>query len=86
MIRALQFMKFNFATKLQAGSTQKNKDSAGRRLGILFVLKQKGVKKFGSEEVFPNEILVRQRGFRWKPGNNTAVGVDHTIHSKIEVE
>jgi ribosomal protein L27 len=35
---------------LQAGSTAKTKDSAGRRLGV---------KKFGSEEVFPADILIR---------------------------
>lgn len=41
---------YGFATKLSASSTQKTKDSAGRRLGV---------KKFGSEEVFPNDILIR---------------------------
>eukprot|EP01016_Furgasonia_blochmanni_P019772 TRINITY_DN2204_c0_g2_i2.p1 TRINITY_DN2204_c0_g2~~TRINITY_DN2204_c0_g2_i2.p1 ORF type:complete len:234 (-),score=35.37 TRINITY_DN2204_c0_g2_i2:170-871(-) len=64
-----------FATKMQAGSTKKTKDSAGRRLGI---------KKFGTEEVFPDEIVLRQRGFQWHPGRNTYFGKDHTIHSKIE--
>ncbi|KAM3132745.1 hypothetical protein pb186bvf_015173 [Paramecium bursaria] len=66
---------FEFATKMQASSTQKTKDSAGKRLGV---------KKFGGEEVFPNDILIRQRGFRWKPGQNTVYGRDHTIHSKAE--
>jgi len=52
---AIQYMKsmvpvYGFATKLSASSTQKTKDSAGRRLGV---------KKFGSEEVFPNDILIR---------------------------
>lgn len=61
---------------MQAASTNKTKDSAGRRLGV---------KKFGDEEVFPNDIIIRQRGFKWKPGKNTLVGKDHTIHSKIEV-
>ena len=65
-----------FATKMQASSTNKTKDSAGRRLGV---------KKFGGEEVFPNDILIRQRGYKWRPGNNTRVGLDHTIHSTIEV-
>ena len=66
----------SFATKMQASSTHKTKDSAGRRLGV---------KKFGDEEVFPNDILIRQRGFKWRPGKNTFVGKDHTIHSQIEV-
>jgi large subunit ribosomal protein L27 len=73
-------MKFNikkyFASKMQASSTQKTKDSAGKRLGI---------KKLGGNEVFPNDILARQRGFKWHPGLNTYYGKDHTIHSKIEV-
>ena len=67
----------NFATKMQASSTSKTKDSAGRRLGV---------KKFGGEEVFPNDIIIRQRGFKWKPGKNTASGLDHTIHSRVEVK
>lgn len=65
-----------FASKMQASSTNKTKDSAGRRLGV---------KKFGGQEVFPNDILLRQRGLKWKPGKNTISGKDHTIHSKIEV-
>ncbi|KAL4497383.1 hypothetical protein ABPG72_011318 [Tetrahymena utriculariae] len=64
-----------FATKMQASSTQNGRDSIGRRLGI---------KKFGGEEVFPDDILARQRGFKWHAGKNTYVGKDHTIHSKVE--
>ncbi len=45
-----------------------------------------GVKKLGGHEVYPDDILVRQRGFRWHPGKNTYAGRDHTIHSKIEVK
>ncbi|KRX05230.1 hypothetical protein PPERSA_06864 [Pseudocohnilembus persalinus] len=70
-----EIMNNTFATKMQASSTRKTKDSAGRRLGV---------KKLGDNEVFPMDILVRQRGFRWHPGANTYVGRDHTIHSKIE--
>ena len=44
-----------------------------------------GVKKLGDHEVFPDDILIRQRGFKWHAGENTYVGKDHTIHSKIEV-
>ena len=64
-----------FASKMQAGSTKNKKDSAGRRLGI---------KKFGGQAVFPNDIIARQRGLKWKPGDNVRVGKDHTIKSKIE--
>ena len=65
-----------FASKMQAGSTKNTKDSAGRRLGV---------KKFTGEEVFPDDIIIRQRGFKFHPGTNTYYGRDHTIHSKIEV-
>lgn len=45
-----------------------------------------GTKKLGGNEVFPMDILVRQRGFKWHPGENTYVGRDHTIHAKCEVK
>ena len=64
-----------FASKMQAGSTKNNKDSAGRHLGV---------KKLGGNEVQPGDIIARQRGFKWHPGQNTYVGKDHTIHSRIE--
>src|SRR3990167_1350883 len=64
-----------FASKMQAGCTKNNKDNAGRRLGV---------KKFGSNEVQPGDIVARQRGLKWHPGQNTYLGKDHTIHSKIE--
>lgn len=64
-----------FATKLQAASTKNTKDSPGKHLGV---------KRLGGEKVFPNDIIVRQRGLKWKPGHNTLIGRDHTIHSKKE--
>jgi large subunit ribosomal protein L27 len=42
------------------------------------------VKKFGGHEVYPNDILARQRGWFWRPGNNTYTGKDHTIHAQKE--
>jgi len=65
----------NFATKMQATSTKNTKDSAGRRLGV---------KNLGGEIVYPNDIIIRQRGTKWLPGLNTVMGRDHTIHSRIE--
>ena len=59
-----------------AGSTSNSKDSAGRRLGI---------KKWGRAEVLENEILLRQRGFKWRPGHHVHYGKDHTIHASTEV-
>ena len=51
----------------------------------LITIYNKGIKRFGGEEVFPGDILARQRGFKWHPGKNTYYGKDHTIHSKVEV-
>ena len=66
-----------FATKIMGGSTNNKRDSAGRRLGL---------KKWGhSAEIFPNDIILRQRGHKWHPGMHVKSGVDHTLHSKIEV-
>ena len=61
---------------MMAGSTSNKKDSAGRRLGI---------KKFAAAETLDNEILARQRGLKWHPGNHVHYGKDHTLHSSIEV-
>lgn len=66
---------FTFATKMRQGVTKNKKDSAGRRLGI---------KKYGGEEVRPSQIIARQRGFKWKPGENVHYGKDHTLHASKE--
>ncbi len=71
------FQTRGFATKMMAGSTNNKKDSAGRRLGI---------KRFGQAEVLENEIVARQRGFKWHPGDHMHSGKDHTIHSSVEVK
>lgn len=63
------------AHKKGQGSTQNNRDSAGRRLGI---------KKFGSQLVRAGNILVRQRGTKIHPGNNVGMGKDHTIYALID--
>ena len=68
-------IQHSFATKLQAASTKNTKDSPGKHLGV---------KKFGGEFVFPNDILLRQRGLKWKAGHNTLIGKDHTIHATKE--
>ncbi|TNV72932.1 hypothetical protein FGO68_gene9703 [Halteria grandinella] len=38
----------------------------------------------GQAEVLENEIVARQRGFKWHPGDNVHSGKDHTLHSSIE--
>jgi large subunit ribosomal protein L27 len=63
------------AHKKAGGSSRNGRDSAGRRLGI---------KKYGGENVIPGNIILRQRGTKWHPGNNVGMGKDHTIFSKIE--
>lgn len=63
------------AHKKGQGSTQNNRDSAGRRLGI---------KKAGSQIVRAGNIIVRQRGTKIHPGSNVGLGRDHTIYSLID--
>lgn len=58
------------AHKKAGGSSRNGRDSAGRRLGV---------KKFGNETVVPGNIICRQRGTKWHPGNNVGIGKDHTI-------
>lgn len=69
----LQMM--TFATKMRGTVTKNSKDTAGRRLGL---------KKNSGQEVFKNDILVRQRGFKYKPGENVHWGKDHTLHASKE--
>ena len=58
------------ATKKAGGSSRNGRDSAGRRLGV---------KKFGGENVLAGNIIVRQRGTKFHPGNNVGIWKDHTI-------
>jgi len=63
------------AHKKGQGSTQNNRDSAGRRLGV---------KKFGGEKVIAGNIIIRQRGTKVHAGKNVGIGKDHTIYSLVE--
>lgn len=63
------------AHKKAGGSTNNGRDSIGRRLGV---------KKFGGENVIPGNIIVRQRGTKWYPGDNVGMGKDHTLFALIE--
>ena len=58
------------AHKKSGGSSRNGRDSAGQRLGV---------KKFGGEAVIAGNILVRQRGTKWRAGENVGVGKDHTL-------
>jgi large subunit ribosomal protein L27 len=58
------------AHKKAGGSSRNGRDSAGRRLGV---------KKAGSEIVVSGNIIVRQRGTKFHPGQNVGIGKDHTL-------
>ena len=63
------------AHKKAGGSSRNGRDTAGRRLGV---------KKYGGEAVISGNILVRQRGTTYHPGQNVGMGRDHTLFAKIE--
>ncbi len=58
------------AHKKAGGSSRNGRDSESKRLGV---------KKFGSETVRAGNIIVRQRGTKWHPGDNVGLGKDHTL-------
>ncbi len=63
------------AHKKGGGSSSNVHDSPGQRLGV---------KKFGGEKVRAGNIIVRQRGTKFFPGNNVGMGKDHTLFSLID--
>ena len=63
------------AHKKGQGSVKNGRDSRSKRLGV---------KKFGGEAVIAGNILIRQRGTKWHPGENVGIGKDHTIFAKSE--
>ena len=63
------------AHKKAGGSSKNGRDTIGRRLGV---------KKFGGESVIPGNIIIRQRGTKWHPGDNVGLGMDHTIFALTE--
>lgn len=63
------------AHKKAGGSSRNGRDSAGRRLGV---------KKYGGEVVVPGNIIVRQRGTTFYPGQNVGMGKDHTIFATVD--
>nr|YP_010533707.1 ribosomal protein L27 [Gomphonema parvulum]UXX44858.1 ribosomal protein L27 [Gomphonema parvulum] len=60
------------ASKKGAGSTKNGRDSNAQRLGV---------KKFGGEKVKAGNILIRQRGMKFKPGINVGCGKDFTLYA-----
>jgi len=65
------------AQKKAGGSSKNGRDSNPKMLGV---------KRFGGERVRAGNILVRQRGTKWKPGRNVGLGVDHTIFALVDGE
>ena len=63
------------AHKKAGGSSRNGRDSIGRRLGV---------KKFGGQAVVPGNIIIRQRGTKYHPGENVGIGKDHTIFATVE--
>ena len=58
------------AHKKAGGSTRNGRDSESKRLGV---------KRFGGQLVQAGNILIRQRGTRFRAGENVGVGRDHTL-------
>jgi len=63
------------AHKKGGGSSRNGRDSNAQRLGV---------KAYGGELVIPGNIIVRQRGTHFHPGENVGMGKDHTLFAKVE--
>ena len=62
------------AHKKGAGTSRNGRDSESKRLGV---------KAFAGQVVPAGSIIVRQRGTRFRPGDNAGIGVDHTIFAMV---
>ena len=58
------------AHKKGQGSVKNGRDSRSKRLGV---------KKFGGQAVIAGNIIIRQRGTQYRPGENVGIGTDHTL-------
>ena len=63
------------AHKKAGGSSRNGRDSAGRRLGV---------KLYGGQAAIPGNIIVRQRGNKFWPGEGVGQGKDHTIFATTQ--
>jgi len=63
------------AHKKAGGSSRNGRDSESKRLGL---------KKYGGEFVKAGNIIVRQRGSKFHPGENVGMGRDHTLFFKVD--
>ena len=58
------------AHKKAGGSSRNGRDSESKRLGV---------KLFGGQQARAGNIIVRQRGTKWHPGDGVGIGKDHTL-------
>jgi large subunit ribosomal protein L27 len=63
------------AHKKGQGSVRNGRDSVSKRLGV---------KKFGSEAVIAGNIIIRQRGTKFRAGQNVGMGRDHTLFALLD--
>jgi large subunit ribosomal protein L27 len=63
------------AHKKAGGSSRNGRDSESKRLGV---------KRYGGQEVIAGNIIVRQRGTEYHPGDNVGMGKDHTLFAKVD--
>jgi large subunit ribosomal protein L27 len=63
------------AHKKAGGSSKNGRDSAGQR---------RGIKMYGGQHVKAGNIIVRQLGTQFHPGDNVGVGKDYTLFAKID--
>ena len=65
------------AHKKAGGSTRNGRDSNPKYLGV---------KRYGGQQVVAGNILVRQRGTQFHPGDNVGIGKDHTLFALVNGE
>ena len=63
------------AHKKAGGSSRNGRDSESKRLGV---------KRYGGQIVAAGNVIVRQRGTVFHPGDNVGIGKDHTLFAKVE--
>lgn len=63
------------AHKKAGGSSRNGRDSQSKRLGV---------KRYGGQKVIAGNIILRQRGTNWYPGENVGIGRDHTLFAKAD--
>lgn len=63
------------AHKKAGGSSRNGRDSAGKRLGV---------KLFGGQQAISGNVIIRQRGTAYNPGQNVGCGRDHTLFATAD--